>query len=110
MPTSLEVLKCTNLEGRRRATAKGTEWREVDKEELKAFIGLTLLSGMENRWDVSTKELFLDPLPNPMNKATMSVGRYEDIRRYRRLDDKRTRVVREATDHLAAFRYVGTFS
>ena len=52
---------------------------------------------------VSPQELFVDPLQNPMYKATMSVVRYDDIRRYLRLDDKRTRVFREATDHLAAF-------
>jgi hypothetical protein len=59
-----EVLKCANLKGWRIATAKGTEWREVNKEELKAFIG------MYKRWDVSTRELFLDPL---QYTATMSV-------------------------------------
>ena len=32
--------------------------------------------------------------------------RSEDIHRYLRLDDKRNRVFREATNHLAAFRYV----
>jgi hypothetical protein len=51
---------------------------------------------------MSPQELFVDP----MYKATRSVGRYEDICRYLRLDDKRNRVFREATNHLAAFRYV----
>jgi hypothetical protein len=41
-----------------------------------------------------------------MYKATMLVGRYEDIRCYLRLDDKRTRMFREATGHLEAFWYM----
>ncbi|XP_051508182.1 uncharacterized protein LOC127414289 isoform X1 [Myxocyprinus asiaticus] len=101
-----EILRCTNLEGQRAASAKGKLWKEVTKEELKAFIGLTLLIGMEKSEDVPTQELFLDPLQNPLYKATMSGGRFEDIGRYLRFDDKRTRVERETSDTLAAFRYV----
>jgi hypothetical protein len=101
-----EVLKCKHLKGWRTAPAKGKEGRQVNKGELKAFIGLTLFARVEKSWDISTWKLFLDPLQNPMYKATMSVGRYEDIHCYLRLDDKRTRVFREATDHLAAVRCV----
>ena len=101
-----EILKCTNLEGRRIATAKGKEWRSINKEEFMAFIGLTLLAGGEKSWDVALRELFMDPLQNPIYKATMSTGRYEDIRRVIRFDDKRTRALRQETDHMAAFRYV----
>ena len=83
-----EVLKCTNLEGQRAAAAaKEKEQRCIDKEEFMAFIGLTLLAGEGRGWDVALRELFLDPLQNPMYKATMGFHRYEDIR----LDDKRTR-------------------
>ncbi|KAL2095507.1 hypothetical protein ACEWY4_010226 [Coilia grayii] len=101
-----EVLKCTNLEGRRTATAKGKEWRNVDKEEFMAFIGLTLIAGGEKSWDVALRELFVDPLQNPIYKATMGLKRYEDIHRAIRFDDKRTRALRLETDHMAAFRYV----
>lgn len=92
-----EVLKCTNLEGRRTATAKGKEWRSIDKEEFMAFMGLTLLAGGEKSWDVALRELFLDPLQNPIFKATMGIGRYEDIRRVIQFDDKRTRALRLET-------------
>ncbi|KAJ8394926.1 hypothetical protein AAFF_G00040490 [Aldrovandia affinis] len=71
-----------------------------------AVIGLTLLAGGEKSWDVSVRELFCDPLQNPMYKATMGVRRYEDIRSFMRFDDKRTRPIRQETDHMAAFRYV----
>ena len=104
-----EVMKCTNLEGRRVATARGKEWKNVTKDEFMAFIGLTLLAWevrSEKNWDVSVRELFGSPLHNPMYKATMAVGRFEDIRRTLRFDDKRTRAFRLETDHMAAFRYV----
>ncbi|KAK1905334.1 PiggyBac transposable element-derived protein 4 [Dissostichus eleginoides] len=71
-----------------------------------AFIGLTLLAGSEKNWDVSVRELFGSPSHNPIYKATMAVGRFEDIRHVLRFDDKRTRAIRLETDHMAAFRYV----
>lgn len=101
-----EVLKCTNLEGRSAAAAKGKEWRNIDKEEFMAFIGLTLIAGGEKSWDVALRELFVDPLQNPIYEATMGLRRYEDIRRVLRFDDKRTRALRMETDHMAAFKYV----
>ncbi|KAK9976650.1 hypothetical protein ABG768_021855 [Culter alburnus] len=70
-----EVLKCTNLEGRRAAAAKWKEWRSIDKEEFMAFIGLTILAGGDKSRDVALRELFLDPLQNPMFKATMGLRR-----------------------------------
>ncbi|KAK1903875.1 Glycylpeptide N-tetradecanoyltransferase [Dissostichus eleginoides] len=59
-----------------------------------AFIGLTLLPGSEKNWDVSVRELFGSPSHNPIYKATMAVGRFDDIRRVLRFDDKRTRAIR----------------
>ncbi|KAI3358342.1 hypothetical protein L3Q82_014779 [Scortum barcoo] len=38
--------------------------------------------------------------------ATMGLSRFEDIRRFLRFDDKRTRDYRLQTDHMAAFRYI----
>ena len=94
------------LEGRRAAAAKGKEWKSIDKEEFLAFIGLTLLAGGDKSWDVALRELFLDPLQNPIYKATMGLRRYENIRRFIRFDDRRTRALRLETDHMTAFRYV----
>ena len=79
---------------------------KIDYEEIIAFIGLTLLAGVEKNWDVSVWELFSDLLQNPVYKATMSVRRYEDIGRLLRFDDKRTRAERLKTDHMAAFRHI----
>ncbi|KAJ8402986.1 hypothetical protein AAFF_G00359020 [Aldrovandia affinis] len=41
-----------------------------------------------------------------MYKATMAIGRFEDISRFLRFDDKRTRAFRLETNHMAAFRYI----
>ncbi|KAK1900093.1 PiggyBac transposable element-derived protein 4 [Dissostichus eleginoides] len=101
-----EVLRCTNMEGRKVATNRGKEWKKLSKEELMAFIGLTILAGSEKNWDVPIRVLFGSPLHNPMYKATMSIGRFEDIRRLLRFDDKRTRASRLETDHMTAFRYI----
>lgn len=68
-----KVLKCTNLEGRRAPAAKRKEWRSINKEEFMAFIGLTLLAGGDKSWDAALWELFLDPLQNPIYKATMAI-------------------------------------
>ncbi|XP_057685155.1 piggyBac transposable element-derived protein 4-like [Corythoichthys intestinalis] len=99
-----EVLKCTNLEGRRAAAAKGKVWRNIEKEEFMAFIGLTLLSGGEKNWDVALRELFLDQLQNPMYKAITGLRRYEDIRLFIRFDNRRTMALRLETEYMAAFK------
>ncbi|XP_026079604.1 uncharacterized protein LOC113056899 [Carassius auratus] len=101
-----EILQCTNLGGLRAALAKGKVWQKITKEELKAFIGLSLLIGAERSCDVPIRELFMDPLQNPLYRATMSVGRYQDLHRFLQFDNKKTRVAREASDHMAAFRNV----
>ena len=101
-----EVCKCTNLEGRRVASSRRKRWNNVSKEELLAYFGLVLPAGSEKQWDVSTHELFGNDFSKLMYKATMSVERFEDIRRFLRFDDKRTREFRLQTDHMAAFRYI----
>ncbi|CAM4726448.1 unnamed protein product [Leuciscus chuanchicus] len=101
-----EILQCTNLGGQKAASTKDKVWQKVTKEELNAFIGLSLLIGLERNGDVPVRELFMDPLQNPLYRATMSVGRYQDLHGCLQFDDKKTRVQREASDHMAAFRNV----
>ena len=81
-------------------------WNNVSKEELLAYFGLVLLAGSEKQWVVSTYHLFGYDFSSPMYKATMSVKRFEDIRRFLRFDDKRTRKFCLQTDHMTAFRYI----
>ena len=104
-----EMCKCTNLRRRRVANSRRKRWNNVSKEELLAYFGLVLLAGSEKQWDVSTHHLFGYDFSNPMYKATTSVERFEDIRRFLRFDDKRTREFRLQTDHMTAFRYIWDF-
>ncbi|KAJ4445879.1 hypothetical protein ANN_12564 [Periplaneta americana] len=90
----------------RRANAGRRHWKDITIEELHAFIGIVIHAGMEKSWDVSVREMFLDPCSNPFYRASMSVGRFETIRRHLRFDDKRTRDERLKTDTLDAFSYV----
>lgn len=101
-----EIILCTNREGKRMSREKGFQWQDVDLEELNAFMGVYLMAGVERNWDVPIRELFLNKMSNPIYHATMSVGRFENIRRCLRFDDKRTREERLQSDKLAAFSYI----
>ena len=64
-----EVIQYTNLEGRRVAAARGKAWKKIDNEEIIAFIGLTLLAGVEktgtfprgNFFQIHSKTLCIKP-------------------------------------------------
>uniref|UniRef100_UPI00358EDC05 piggyBac transposable element-derived protein 4-like n=1 Tax=Myxine glutinosa TaxID=7769 RepID=UPI00358EDC05 len=101
-----EICKCSNFEGRRTATLKKKVWKNISKNELVAFFGICLLAGYEKSWDVSIRELFGNSLSNPLYRATMSIIRFEAIRRFLRFDDKRTREFRMQKEQMAEFRYI----
>ncbi|XP_047104473.1 piggyBac transposable element-derived protein 4-like [Schistocerca piceifrons] len=101
-----EIINCTNIESRRVAALRGKTWKNVSLAEMEGFLGLLQLSGVEKSWDVPIRELFLDEKANPTYKATVSVNRFEDIRRMIRFDDRRTREALSADDKPAAVRYV----
>ncbi|KAK1901192.1 Glucose-6-phosphate 1-dehydrogenase [Dissostichus eleginoides] len=88
-----------------RMSRKGSYWAELPPTQAKTP-SHNLLRRSEKNWDVPIRVLFGSPLHNPMYKATMSIGRFEDIRRLLRFDDKRTRASRLETDHMTAFRYI----
>lgn len=101
-----EIILCTNREASRVCLVKGKRWQPIEKDEMDAFLGLLLMAGVEKSWDVPVRELFLDKLSNPIYRACMSVNRFEDIRRFLRFDDKRTRNQRLETDKLAPISYI----
>ncbi|XP_047103800.1 piggyBac transposable element-derived protein 3-like [Schistocerca piceifrons] len=101
-----EIINCTNYEGRIVAALRGKTWKNVSLAEMECFLGLLLLSGVEKSWDVPIRELFLDEKANPTYKATMSVNRFEDIRRMIRFDDSHTHEAQSADDKLATVRCV----
>ena len=89
-----EVTQCANLEGCTVAAARSKVLKKIDHEKFVDFIGLTLLAGVEKKWNVSMWILFLDPLQNPMYKNTMAVQRDKNIERLLRFDDKSPRTER----------------
>uniref|UniRef100_A0A8C4NHB4 PiggyBac transposable element-derived protein domain-containing protein n=1 Tax=Eptatretus burgeri TaxID=7764 RepID=A0A8C4NHB4_EPTBU len=66
-----EICKCSNLEGQRAAANKKKVWKDISKNELLAFLGVSLLAGYDKSCDVSIRELFGDRVSNPMYRATM---------------------------------------
>lgn len=101
-----EIINCTNTEGIRVAVLRGKRGKNISLVEMEAFLGLLLQAGVEKSWDVPVRELFLDEKANPTYKASMSVKRFEDIRRMIRFDDRRTREARSADDKLAGISFV----
>ena len=71
-----------------------------------AFVGILLLAAVEKNWDLDTRQLFLDPKQNLINKAAFGVNRFENIQRHLRFNDMRTRAERLKQDKLAAFNYI----
>lgn len=74
--------------GTKTSNRQRKEWKNLSKDELMTFIGLVILAGSEKNWDVPIRDLFGSPLDNPVYKATMSIGRFEDIRCFLLFDDK----------------------
>lgn len=101
-----EITNCTNREAERVCSENRKKWQRIELDEMDAFLGLLLMAGVEKSWNVPVRELFLDKMSNPIYKATMSVNRFENIRRFLRFDDKRTRIRRLETDKLAPISYV----
>lgn len=101
-----EIVNCTNLEGKRVYAEKGKPWNNVTVDEFLAFCGILIHAGVDRSWDVPARELFSGEFANPIYRATMSIFRFEEIRRFVRFDDKRTRNTRLETDKLAMVSYV----
>lgn len=82
-------------------------WTKLTVNELYAFIGLVIYAGAEKNNLVEVKDLFAIEYVG-IYRATMSMKRFEQISRFLRCDDTRTRPVRLQTDKLASFRYIWT--
>lgn len=86
-----EICICANREGK---GIRNKNWREIDPEEITAFIGLLMFAGVEKNWDVSIRELWSEE-QRPFYRACIN-----------RFDDKRTRNTRLETDRLAAITFI----
>ena len=104
-----EIVGCTNMY----ITAVQSNYdRERDakittKTELKAFLGLLVLSGVKRAGHVSFLELWAtDGSGIEIFRACMSYNRFLFLLSAIRFDDRTTRSQRKETDKLAAIRYI----
>ncbi|KAK1877186.1 PiggyBac transposable element-derived protein 4 [Dissostichus eleginoides] len=95
------IVSMTNLHGRRSIA----EWRDMDTEELQAYVGLLILAGVYRSKNESTLSLWSEKSGWSIFRATMSHKRFHQISRTLRFDDKLSRP-RRRDDKLAAFRKV----
>lgn len=93
-------------ENRRRNSPKKIRyWRDTNVDEIYAYIAILLYSGAEKSHSVDTSELF-DSSNMPFYRAVMSGSRFEQLTRFLRFDDSRTRMARLREDKLAPIRYI----
>lgn len=95
------IVIMTNQHGRRTLDA----WRDLDADEIRAYVGLIVLAGVYRSKHESTVSLWSEKSGRSIFRATMSHKRFRQISRAMRFDDKLSRPRRQ-DDRLAAFRQV----
>ena len=82
-------------------------WRPVTTQEMYAFIGILICSGVNNSNTDHTSEMWKSTSYH-LYRATMGLNRYRAILRFIRFDDANTRQARTEQDKAALFRDVWT--
>lgn len=95
--------KARNAIRRESDPTKSRVWKDTNTDEIYAFIGILLHSGAEKSNNVQAKDIF-DKSSMPFHRAVMSLGRFEQLSRFLRFDDSRTRMDRLHGDKLAPIR------
>lgn len=95
------VVEMTNLHGRRTMSA----WRDLDKDELLAYVGLLILAGVYRSKHEATTSLWSEKTGRSIFRAAMSQKRFSHITRALRFDEKLSRPHRHI-DKLDPFRQV----
>lgn len=80
-------------------------WKDTNVDELYAYIAILLYSGAEKAHNTQAIDLF-HKSNMPFYRAVMSLERFEQLSRFLRFDDSRTRLVRLREDKLAPIRYI----
>lgn len=106
-PPSIEniVLVNTNLEGSR---VYKEEWKNLDSDDLRAYLGLLILAGVFKSKNESTESLWDAEKGRSIFRATMSLEYFKKISRVIRFDNRETRVERRRGDKFAPIREVWT--
>ena len=104
------IVKYTNKEAHRvvnewnQSHVKQHVWKDTDEVEMKAVLGLLILSGAYRSNTESLEELWSLETGRPIFVATMCIERFKQILRFMRFDDKDTRAERVQLDRLAPIR------
>lgn len=98
-----ETLRQTNKAGRVLARLRGMTWKTCSLEELQAFIGLHFIAGAFKAYHRDTRELFSIRDGIHLFRATMSHGRFCQLKCALRFDDPARR---DREDKLAPIRYI----
>lgn len=83
------------------------KWTNVTTDEMYAYIGILIYAGAEKSNTVHIKDLFAQSYI-PFYRAVMSQYRFEQLSRFLRFDDSRTRLDRLRADKLAPIRQIWT--
>lgn len=97
----LHIASMTNLQGRRTIAY----WRDVDTDELRAYVGLLILAGVYRSKNESMLSLWSEKSGRMVFRATMSQKRFHQISRALRFDDKLSRPRRRG-NKFAPFRKI----
>lgn len=84
---------------------KPRPWHDTNVDEIYALIAMLIFLGAHKQWSESMEEIFSKE-NRPFCRAVMSMERTQQLLRFLRFDDQRTRADRLKTDRLAAFRDV----
>lgn len=91
----------TNRYGRKVCSS---QWKELTKDEMDAFLGLCILRGVYRAHGESVSELWSAEHGRKIFGETMSLSRFREIQRSLRFDNPETRQSRLRNDKLAAVR------
>ncbi|XP_068164099.1 piggyBac transposable element-derived protein 4-like isoform X2 [Antennarius striatus] len=94
------ILRSTNLQGRRSVN----DWKDLNEEELHAYLGLLILAGVFKARHESTRGLWDNETGRPVFAAAMSENRFVQIGAVLCFDDALSRTGRHRKDELAPIR------
>ncbi|KAM3595866.1 uncharacterized protein V6R79_004187 [Siganus canaliculatus] len=97
------VVNMTNLEGKR---IYGDNWKEVTQTDIRAYVGLLILTGVYRSRNESTSSLWDAESGRTLFRATMSLQKFHMLSWVIRFDNRDTRPGRCQQDKLAAVREV----
>lgn len=79
-------------------------YKDTEIVEMKAFIALLYLSGVQKTHVANVEDLWSAEFGNIVNRSTMPLARFQFLYRCLRFDDRRTRETRREFDKFAPVR------